>query len=72
MLRMYRRTRIQLLLLTVVVMCGCRQTLFPMSKQRNQFEAYNTMRYGPPILKQPDPFGLPEPALRARLERNHE
>ena len=43
-----------------------------MRAQRNQFEAYNTMRYGPPILEQPDPFGLPEPALRARLERNHE
>jgi hypothetical protein len=69
---MYRRIRIPLLLVMVVVACGCRQTLFPMNKQRNQFEAYNTMRYGPPILEQPDPFGLPEPALRARLERNHE
>lgn len=69
---MYRRTLILLLLLAVVVICGCRQTLFPVNTQRNQFEAYNTMRYGPPILEQPDPFGLPEPALRARLERNHE
>jgi hypothetical protein len=34
---------------------------------RNQFEAYNTMRYGPQITEQPDPFGNPEPALRARL-----
>ncbi len=68
----YRRTRIVLFLLAAIVLCGCRQTLFPLREQRNQFEAYNTMRYGPPILEQPDPFGLPEPALRARLERNHE
>ena len=70
--RMYRRSRVALLLFVAVVLCGCRQTLFPIREQRNQFEAYNTMRYGPPILEQPDPFGLPEPALRARLERNHE
>jgi hypothetical protein len=25
------------------------------------------MRYGPQITEQPDPFGNPEPALRARL-----
>jgi len=41
--------------------------LFPKNKQRTQFEAYNTMRYGPQITEQPDLFGLPEPALRERL-----
>ena len=72
MKRTYRRTRLAVFIVGVVALCGCRQTLFPMREQRNQFEAYNTMRYGPLILEQPDPFGLPEPALRARLERNHE
>ena len=61
----------QILLCTVlgfvVTLCGCRRTLFPQNEQRNQFEAYNTMRYGPQITEQKDPFGLPEPALRARL-----
>lgn len=49
------------------MLCGCRRTLFPKNEQRNQFEAYNTMRYGAQITEQRDPFGLPEPALRARL-----
>ncbi len=56
-----------LLLIASVILCGCRRTLFPKNEQRNQFEAYNTMRYGPQITEQADPFGLPEPALRARL-----
>ncbi|MAI67529.1 MAG: hypothetical protein CMJ26_06605 [Phycisphaerae bacterium] len=51
----------------VLGMFGCRKALFPKNKQRNQFEAYNTMRYGPQITEQPDLFGLPEPALRERL-----
>ena len=64
---MKRRTYFVLLLLGVVLMGGCRRALFPQNEQRNQFEAYNTMRYGPQITEQRDPFGLPEPALRARL-----
>lgn len=55
------------LIALTVVMCGCHRTLFPKNEQRNQFEAYNTMRFGPQLTEQPDPFGLPEPALRARL-----
>jgi hypothetical protein len=51
----------------VFLTCGCRRTLFPKNDQRSQFEAYNTMRYGPQITEQKDAFGLPEPALRARL-----
>lgn len=50
-----------------ILLCGCRRTLFPKNEQRTQFEAYNTMRFGPQLTEQPDPFGLPEPALRARL-----
>ena len=63
---------IVLLLVGVILLCGCRRTLFSTNEQRTQFEAYNTMRYGPQITKQPDPFGLPEPALRARLSRNRD
>ena len=51
----------------VCIMCGCHKALFPKNQQINQFEAYNTMRYGPQITEQKDPFGLPETALRARL-----
>jgi hypothetical protein len=64
---MRRRLYVILLLVTAVTLCGCRRTLFPKNEQRTQFEAYNTMRYGHQITEQPDPFGLPEPALRARL-----
>ena len=55
------------LLASLFVSTGCRRALFPENQQRNQFEAYNTMRFGPQITEQPDAFGLPEPALRARL-----
>jgi hypothetical protein len=55
------------LLVLVSLSCCTRKTLFPKNEQRNQFEAYNTMRYGPQITEQPDLFGLPEPALRERL-----
>ena len=64
---MKRRTYFAVLLMGFILMSGCRRALFPQNEQRNQFEAYNTMRYGPQITEQRDPFGLPEPALRARL-----
>jgi len=64
---MHRRFCIAFFLITTVVLCGCRRSLFPKKVQRTQFEAYNTMRYGPQITEQPDPFGVPEPALRERL-----
>jgi hypothetical protein len=64
----FQRFRFVLTLLFLVSLCGCsRKALFPKNEQRNQFEAYNTMRYGPQITEQPDLFGLPEPALRERL-----
>ena len=64
---MKRKVCLGLLLLIVVLSCGCRRTLFPKNEQRTQFDAYNTMRYGTQITQQPDLFGLPEPALRERL-----
>jgi hypothetical protein len=62
-----RRTFSLVLLIVIVGACGCRRSLFPKNQQRTQFEAYNTMRFGPQITEQPDLFGLPEPALRERL-----
>ena len=63
-----RRFYILLLVVVSVMVCGCRrESLFKKNMPRTQFEAYNTMRYGPQITEQADPFGLPEPALRARL-----
>jgi|TARA_B100000959_G_scaffold282967_1_gene350645 hypothetical protein len=63
-----RNLYILLFVAILVVVCGCRrEALFKKNMPRTQFEAYNTMRYGPQITKQSDPFGLPEPALRARL-----
>ncbi len=63
-----RRINVILLVVVSVSVCGCRrESLFKKNMPRTQFEAYNTMRYGPQITEQSDPFGLPEPALRARL-----
>ncbi len=63
-----RKINLLLLLAAFSVAGGCRrEVLFKQNEPRTQFEAYNTMRYGPQITEQPDPFGLPEPALRARL-----
>jgi hypothetical protein len=62
-----RLTCLTIILVLFIGMLGCRRSLFPKNKQRTQFEAYNTMRYGPQITEQPDLFGLPEPALRERL-----
>ncbi len=64
--------RLALILVVFVSFSGCaRRALFPEKEQRNQFEAYNTMRYGPQITEQPDLFGLPEPALRERLGKKN-
>ena len=48
-------------------LAGCVKPLFPEDKPRTQFETYDRMRsrYGP--LEEPDAFGIPQPALRARL-----
>lgn len=63
-----RNLYILLFVAILVVVCGCRrEALFKKNMPRTQFEAYNTMRYGPQITEQKDAFGLPEPALRARL-----
>jgi hypothetical protein len=64
--------RIATAFLLFISLCSCSQkSLFPKNQQRNQFEAYNTMRYGPQITEQPDLFGLPETALRERLGKKN-
>lgn len=53
--------------LVVVVLGGCQRALFPSDLPRNQFETYDRMRQRYVPLEEPDVFGTPQPALRARL-----
>lgn len=46
---------------------GCQRALFPSDLPRNQFETYDRMRQRYVPLEEPDVFGTPQPALRARL-----
>jgi hypothetical protein len=70
-MRLARRVRFILFVSICLSVCGCRRTLFAKNEQRNQFQAYNTMRYGPQVTEKPDPFGVPGPALRARLGKKN-
>ena len=54
----------------VVFVCsstGCRKTLFNDRHLRHQFQAYELTRNQYVPLEEPDVFGNPQPALRARL-----
>ena len=46
---------------------GCQRALFPEDLPRTQFETYDKMRQRYVPLEEPDVFGTPQPALRARL-----
>ena len=46
---------------------GCAKSLFPSDLPRNQFETHDRMRQAYTPLEEPDVFGTPQPALRARL-----
>lgn len=48
-------------------MGGCQKALFPENQPRTQFEAYEIMRQRYVPLEEPDVFGTPRPAIRARL-----
>ena len=48
---------------------GCIKPLFPPDPPRTQFEAYDRMRSRYCPLEEPDVFGSPQPALRARLSQ---
>lgn len=47
--------------------CGCAKPLFPDNAPRTQFEKFDAMRSGAAPKEEPDVFGTPQPALRARL-----
>lgn len=63
------RTPIRILLLIGIgAGCtGCIKPLFPVDTPRTQFETYDRMRSRYVPLEEPDVFGVPRPALRARL-----
>jgi hypothetical protein len=51
----------------VVASAGCQRVLFPTDEPRTQFETHDRMRQRYVPLEEPDVFGNPQPALRARL-----
>jgi hypothetical protein len=58
------------LILATVAAAGltaCQRSLFPSDLPRNQFETHDRMRQAYTPLEEPDVFGTPQPALRARL-----
>ena len=57
------------LLLAGLSLAGCQKALFPKDEPRTQFEVHDRMRTGFVPLEEPDAFGNPQPALRARLTR---
>lgn len=66
---MRRSARLLLLAFLAVPPCGCQRVLFPKHAPRTQFETYDTMRNRHVPLTEPDVFGNPQPALRARLSQ---
>jgi hypothetical protein len=55
----------------LVVAGGCQQALFPADAPRTQFENHHRMRGRVAPATEPDIFGNPQPALRARLSQNY-
>lgn len=51
----------------LLIGAGCTKPLFPESAPRTQFEKFDAMRTGAAPKDEPDVFGTPQPALRARL-----
>ena len=51
----------------VLAAAGCVKPLFPDNAPRTQFEKFDSMRSGAAPKEEPDVFGTPQPALRARL-----
>lgn len=54
-------------LLTALTAVGCQRSLFVNNQPRTQFDTYQRMRQIYIPLEEPDVFGNPQPALRARL-----
>jgi hypothetical protein len=55
------------LLATPCILASCAKPLFPENAPRTQFEKFDSMRSGAAPAEEPDIFGRPQPALRARL-----
>lgn len=58
-----------ILLVTMGGAAGCQKSLFPKDAPRTQFETYDRVRSRYVPLEEPDAFGNPQPALRARLSQ---
>jgi len=54
----------------VTALGGCYRPVFPPDQPRTQFETYDRLRARSVPLQEPDVFGTPQPALRARLGRD--
>lgn len=57
------------LVAAVVLGAGCQRSLFSRNESRTQFERFEMMRGEYRPAEEPDVFGNPQPALRARLLR---
>lgn len=67
---MRRRTQIILTLILLFPLTGCGRTLFVSDRDNlTQFDTYDRMRGNYRSLTEPDVFGTPQPALRARLSQ---
>ena len=55
--------------LATFVLGGCYKPLFPPQTTRTQFEMYDKLRQRYRPTEEPDVFGNPQPALRARLSQ---
>lgn len=53
--------------LALPMVSGCHKVLFPQTEPRTQFEKTDNLRDRFTPLQEPDVFGNPKPALRARL-----
>ena len=59
------------MLVLTLCLSGCYKPLFPRDATRTQFETYDLMRHRYQPLEEPDVFGNPQPALRARLSPDY-
>jgi len=62
---------ILLLVVLLPALGGCQRALFARDAPRTQFETYDVMRNRYRPLEEPDVFGNPRPALRARRSRGN-
>jgi hypothetical protein len=60
------------LLVAVALACmgGCQRVLFNPDEPYNQYDRYDRLRDGFSPKELPDEYGVPQPALRARLGPN--